>query len=157
MTSAISADNYLESAMMTSAVMSLQSAVSYSTTSRWYLKLAIEKRCHLDKWIRQRFAFALRTSSRYISQGKPAGSYSSFFHPIASYSDPVSSTSRPTSGQPAAGISSQAGQPVASTSRPPADVPVASYSVSSRRLQCFAYPVDRKSRRKEAKGNNQTQ
>ncbi|KZV55080.1 hypothetical protein F511_23505 [Dorcoceras hygrometricum] len=99
MTSAESVDG---SAMMTSTVMSSHSAVSYSTTSQWYLKLAIAKRCRLDKWIRQRFAFAL--------------------------SDLVASTSRPTSGQPAASISSPAGQPVASTSRPPADVPVASYS-----------------------------
>ncbi|KZV49884.1 hypothetical protein F511_41929 [Dorcoceras hygrometricum] len=59
--------NYLESVMMTSAVMSSQSVVSYSTTSRWYLKLAIAKRCRLDKWIRQRFAFALRTSSSWMS------------------------------------------------------------------------------------------
>ncbi|KZV54074.1 nuclear-pore anchor [Dorcoceras hygrometricum] len=80
------------SAMMMSVVMSSQSAVgktrrklqcfynqtqatvlhmirrknsnvaSYSTTSRWYLTLAIAKRCRLDKWIRQRFAFALRFS-----------------------------------------------------------------------------------------------
>ncbi|KZV29962.1 hypothetical protein F511_23767 [Dorcoceras hygrometricum] len=42
--------------------------------------------------------------------------------------NPVASTSRPTTGEPAASISSPAGQPVASTSRPPADVPVASYS-----------------------------
>ncbi|KZV29305.1 hypothetical protein F511_08312 [Dorcoceras hygrometricum] len=99
MTSTESVDG---SAMMTSAVMSSQSAVSYSTTSRWYLKLAIAKRCRLDKCIRQRFAFAL--------------------------SDPVASTSRPTTGVPSASISSPAGQPVASTSRPPTDVPVASYS-----------------------------
>ncbi|KZV55651.1 hypothetical protein F511_26872 [Dorcoceras hygrometricum] len=46
----------------------------------------------------------------------------------ASYSDPVASTSRPTTGVPAASISSPATQPVARTSRPPADVPVASYS-----------------------------
>ncbi|KZV50352.1 ribonuclease 1 [Dorcoceras hygrometricum] len=107
MTSAESVDG---SAMMMSAVMSSQSVVSYSTTSRWYLKLAIAKRCRLDKWIRQRFAFTLRFS-RWILQ-----------------CDPVASISRPTSGQPAASISSPAGQPVASTSRPPADVPVASYS-----------------------------
>ncbi|KZV19771.1 Cysteine-rich receptor-like protein kinase [Dorcoceras hygrometricum] len=42
MTSAESVDG---SAMMTSAVMSSQSAVSYSTTNQWYLKLAIAKRC----------------------------------------------------------------------------------------------------------------
>ncbi|KZV16252.1 hypothetical protein F511_18618 [Dorcoceras hygrometricum] len=64
MTSAESVDG---SAMMTSAVMSSQSAVSYSITSRWYLKLAIAKRCRLDKWIRQGFAFALRFS-RWILQ-----------------------------------------------------------------------------------------
>ncbi|KZV48568.1 polyol transporter 5-like [Dorcoceras hygrometricum] len=51
-----------EDIMTSSAVMSSQSAVSYSRTSRWYLKLAIAKRCRLDKWIRQRFAFALRFS-----------------------------------------------------------------------------------------------
>ncbi|KZV36304.1 hypothetical protein F511_21417 [Dorcoceras hygrometricum] len=109
MTSAESVDG---SAMMMSAVMSSKSAVSYSTTSQWYLKLAIAKRCRLDKWIRQRFAFALRFS-RWI---------------LRCYSDPVEITSRPTTGEPAASISSPAGQPVASTSRPPADVPVASYS-----------------------------
>ncbi|KZV57128.1 hypothetical protein F511_44289 [Dorcoceras hygrometricum] len=47
------------SAMMTSAVMSSQSAVSYSTTSRWYLKLAIAKRCRLDKLKRRRFEVPL--------------------------------------------------------------------------------------------------
>ncbi|KZV49227.1 hypothetical protein F511_39517 [Dorcoceras hygrometricum] len=35
--------------------------------------------------------------------------------------------------------------------------PVASYSGPSRRLQCFAYPVDRKSRRKEVAKNNKSQ
>ncbi|KZV23745.1 hypothetical protein F511_33753 [Dorcoceras hygrometricum] len=88
------------SAMMTSAVTSSQSAVRYSTTSRWYLKLAIAKRCRLDKWIRQRFAFALRFSRCSLRCRKMM-------------------------------YQSQA------------------TSVSSRELQCFTYPVDRKSRRKE--------
>ncbi|KZV38959.1 ribonuclease [Dorcoceras hygrometricum] len=109
MTSAESVDG---SAMMTSAVMSSQSEVSYSATSQWYLKLAIAKRCPLVKWIRQRFDFALRFS-RWILR-----------------CDPVASTSRPTTGVPAASISSPAGQPVASTSGPPDDVPVSSYSES---------------------------
>ncbi|KZV48084.1 SMAD/FHA domain-containing protein [Dorcoceras hygrometricum] len=112
------------SAIMMSAVMSSQSAESYSATSRWYLKLAIAKRCRLDKWIRQRFAFALKVQSMDITM-------------VITISDPVASTSRSTTGQPAAIISSPAGQPVASTSRSPADVPVASYSVPSSRLQCF--------------------
>ncbi|KZV31339.1 hypothetical protein F511_28273 [Dorcoceras hygrometricum] len=60
-------------------------------------------------------------------------------NPDASYSDPVASMSSP------------AGQPVASTSIPPVDVSVASYSVPSHRLQCFAYPVDRKSRRRKSR------
>ncbi|KZV36095.1 beta-glucosidase [Dorcoceras hygrometricum] len=49
---------------------------SYSTTSRWYLTLAIAKRCRLDKWIRQRFVFALRFSRWflrcYCNEGEPA-------------------------------------------------------------------------------------
>ncbi|KZV20668.1 U-box domain-containing protein 44-like [Dorcoceras hygrometricum] len=48
----------------------------YSTTSQWYLTLAIAKRCRLDKWIRQRFAFALRFSrwflQCYCNEGEPA-------------------------------------------------------------------------------------
>ncbi|KZV56620.1 hypothetical protein F511_43235 [Dorcoceras hygrometricum] len=47
---------------MTSSVTSSQSAVSYRRTSRWYLQIAIAKRCRLDKWIQQRFGFALRFS-----------------------------------------------------------------------------------------------
>ncbi|KZV17599.1 hypothetical protein F511_14996 [Dorcoceras hygrometricum] len=109
---------------MTSAVISSQSAVSYCSTSRLYLKLAIAKRCRLDKWIRQRFAFALRFSDGFCD----GNNQQSLGNPDASYSDPVASTSRPTTGVPAVSISSPAGQPVASTSRPPADVPVASYS-----------------------------
>ncbi|KZV51687.1 hypothetical protein F511_30100 [Dorcoceras hygrometricum] len=61
--------------IMTSAVTSSQSVVSYSRTSRWYLKIAIAKRCRLDKWIRQRFAFALRFS-RWFAMIKPAGTSS---------------------------------------------------------------------------------
>ncbi|KZV55690.1 hypothetical protein F511_08324 [Dorcoceras hygrometricum] len=42
----------------------VQPVESYSglLTSRWNLMLAVVKRCRLDKWIRQRFAFALRFS-----------------------------------------------------------------------------------------------
>ncbi|KZV41937.1 triacylglycerol lipase 2-like [Dorcoceras hygrometricum] len=57
MTSAESVDG---SAMMMSAVMSSQLAVSYSTTIRWYLKLAIAKRCpnySFPKWVRDERAF----------------------------------------------------------------------------------------------------
>ncbi|KZV52880.1 hydrolase, hydrolyzing O-glycosyl compound [Dorcoceras hygrometricum] len=51
--------------------------------SRCYLEIAIAKRCRLHKWIRQRFAlalkiqqmlFAMRKFSRDFSQEKPAGS-----------------------------------------------------------------------------------
>ncbi|KZV46700.1 pentatricopeptide repeat-containing protein mitochondrial-like [Dorcoceras hygrometricum] len=36
-----------------------QIATVVQLTNRWYLTLAIVKRCRLDKWIRQRFAFVL--------------------------------------------------------------------------------------------------
>ncbi|KZV38339.1 hypothetical protein F511_22541 [Dorcoceras hygrometricum] len=41
-----------------------ESAEIYSGlfTSRWHLMLAVVKRYRLDKWIRQRFAFALKFS-----------------------------------------------------------------------------------------------
>ncbi|KZV21425.1 glycerol-3-phosphate acyltransferase 1-like [Dorcoceras hygrometricum] len=139
MTSAESVDG---SAMMTSAVMSSQSAVSYSTTSRWYLKLAIAKRCRLDKWIRQRFAFALRFS-RWILRWKNQ----------QSLGNPVASISRPTTGQPAAStsrrnqqyiqtratidqllicIQSQDDVPVASTSKSTSGQPVAAMKRKTR-------------------------
>ncbi|KZV17869.1 hypothetical protein F511_44161 [Dorcoceras hygrometricum] len=51
------------------------SVASYSATSRAYSKLAIAKRCRLNKLIRQRFAFALRFSW-WFAMIKPAGSYS---------------------------------------------------------------------------------
>ncbi|KZV48830.1 hypothetical protein F511_15479 [Dorcoceras hygrometricum] len=35
-------------------------------TSRWNLMLAVVKRCRLDKWIRQRFVFALRFSFLFL-------------------------------------------------------------------------------------------
>ncbi|KZV57318.1 hypothetical protein F511_24544 [Dorcoceras hygrometricum] len=54
-----SAESVDGSAMMTSAVMSSQSAVSYSTTSRWYLKLAIAKRCHCSTAVRSAVVFSL--------------------------------------------------------------------------------------------------
>ncbi|KZV21852.1 glutamate receptor 3.6-like [Dorcoceras hygrometricum] len=44
----------MESAVMTSALMSSQSAVGYQR--RCYLEIAIAKRCRLHKLIRQRFA-----------------------------------------------------------------------------------------------------
>ncbi|KZV26757.1 dystroglycan-like [Dorcoceras hygrometricum] len=56
----IPADGYIEIQQMATE----ESAESYSrlVTSQWNLMLAVVKRCRLDKWIRQRFAFALRFS-----------------------------------------------------------------------------------------------
>ncbi|KZV53511.1 AP-1 complex subunit gamma-2-like [Dorcoceras hygrometricum] len=123
---------------MTSAVMSSLPAVDKKRKS-WISDddLAIAKRCRLDKWIRQRFCLRAKNQQQVHLLRETSSSYNSLFiqsqatvHPDASYSDPVASTSRPTSGQPAASISLPSGQPVSSTSRPPADLPVASYSES---------------------------
>ncbi|KZV13920.1 putative beta-D-xylosidase 7-like [Dorcoceras hygrometricum] len=127
--------------MMTSAVMSSQSAVSYSTTSRWYLKLAIAKRCRLDKRIRHAFCLRAKVQSMDFVMVITSSvlTNQSLGNPDASYSDPVASTSRPTTGVPAASISSPASHPVASTSRPPADVPVASTSRPPADVQVASY------------------
>ncbi|KZV55560.1 HLH DNA-binding domain superfamily protein [Dorcoceras hygrometricum] len=76
--------------MMTSAVTS-QSAESYSATSSWYLKLAIAKRCRLDKWIRQHFAFALKIQQMLfamviISSHKMMYQSRATVDPVAGYS-----------------------------------------------------------------------
>ncbi|KZV41941.1 hypothetical protein F511_22056 [Dorcoceras hygrometricum] len=111
-----SAESVDGSAMMTPAVMSSQSAVSYSISSRkiQYIQTRAtvlfnqsrmySKRCLLDKLKRRRL------------------NYQSLGNPDASFSDPVARTSRPTTGVPAASTDFQmvslppAGQPDASTS-----------------------------------------
>ncbi|KZV21471.1 NB-ARC domain-containing disease resistance protein [Dorcoceras hygrometricum] len=53
--------------------------------SSWYLKLAIAKRCRLNKSIRQRFAFALKTQQMACAMIKPAGSHSYLESAIARF------------------------------------------------------------------------
>ncbi|KZV42852.1 hypothetical protein F511_13605 [Dorcoceras hygrometricum] len=116
-----------ELALMTSSVMSSYSVDGLreqsQDISRWYLEIAIEKRCRLHKLIRQRFAlaikiqqmlFALRSSSRKIPAGSicliPAGQpdasdsvfpVESLYEPavamntVASFAYPVASSTHP--------------------------------------------------------------
>ncbi|KZV52232.1 hypothetical protein F511_40988 [Dorcoceras hygrometricum] len=72
-----------------------------TTSSNWYLEIAIAKRCRLHKLIRQRFAFALKiqqmlfaliTSSRKIPAAHPVVSYNEpavAMNPVASFAYPV--------------------------------------------------------------------
>ncbi|KZV29484.1 hypothetical protein F511_03769 [Dorcoceras hygrometricum] len=130
MTSAISADSYLESAMMTTAVMSSQSVVDKKRKS----------------WI---------SDDDVSSDVITISSELQYIQSLA--------TVQPVDAEGFCVDDNQQVHLLRETSRRELQDnqslgnPVASYSVSSRRLQCFAYPVDRKSRRRKSRRSEELQ